>query len=224
MPSPSQSCFMNFQLLRLDSSYHSLMSNEKVVAKQEFLSSLDAEQRRIPIATYALTGLRADCDLLLWRVASSLEQLQDMSSRLQSSGMGKFIVPVYSFLGAVSDASYVRVQAADKSDAPRPQSFGAARYLFVQPLIAAAGASRAEIPKEFSRTAAAHGAVRMHAADCAGFDDPDYLFAFETDDPAAWSRLAIELRGGPIASLTERETPTFAAIARDVRDLVDEIG
>ena len=46
MTSANAPCFMNFQLNRLDGSYHVLLPNEKVVAKQELLTAFDTAKLR----------------------------------------------------------------------------------------------------------------------------------------------------------------------------------
>src|SRR3990167_2752622 len=99
--------YMNFHFMRLEPGYHRLISNEKVVAKQEFLSAFDAMQHRMPIASYALSGLNSDCDLLIWRVSRRLEDLHAMSCRLQYSGLGKYLLTTRTLLGTVSGERYV---------------------------------------------------------------------------------------------------------------------
>jgi len=215
--------FMSFQLLRLDGSYHGLMANEKVVAKQEALAAFDSMQRRMAVAVYSLTGLRPDCDLLLWRATSSLEDIQDSTSRLQISGMGKFLVPAYSFLGLAPDASYGE-SAAAKGEAPKPKAFGAAKHVFLQPAIVRSPADHAAVREAFAQAAAKRPGVRLHAVDSGGMDDHDFVFAFEADEPAAYAALAAELRASKAAGLLTRETPVFPGILKDVRDLVDAAG
>ena len=83
--------FVNFQILRIDPRYHTLLSNEKVVAKQEFLSCYDTFQRQMKLAAYGLTGLSASGDLLIWRVSPDLALFNQMTGRLQGAGLGKYL-------------------------------------------------------------------------------------------------------------------------------------
>ncbi len=94
----SDTRFIHLLFLRLDGAFHNLESNERLVAKQAFLGTWESYQNKMSLLSYSLTGLRADCDILMWRAAESLELLQDMQCRLQSSGLGKFLIPAYSYL------------------------------------------------------------------------------------------------------------------------------
>lgn len=221
MSEPKTAAFLHLQLLRLDGSYHSLMANEKVVAKQEALAAFDTITRLTPLASYALTGLRADCDLLLWRAARSLDDLQEGSARLQSSGMGKFLAPVYSFLGLAPDLSYLETPPGKGAPA---RTFGIAPLLIVQPAIVAQPADRAAVLAAFAEAAKRHPKVRLHAIDSSGMDDHDFVFVFEAPDAAVYAALALELKASKAASLLTRETPVFAGLHKDVRDIVDQIG
>jgi chlorite dismutase len=201
------SLYTNFQFLRLDPSYHTLMVNEKVVAKQDLLSGFDVYQRKMTIATYALTGLRPDCDVLIWRSGQSLEDFQAMSCRLQTSGMGKYLLPAYSFLGTPST----------------PPAGQRARYLFVR-LFAPPADKRAQALDEVLKAAARRPSLKVHAADSAGLDDQDHLLAFETDEPRDYRDLAMELREPKAGTIPLKDAPSFTCILRDIRDVVDSFG
>jgi chlorite dismutase len=201
--------YMNFLFLRLDPAYHQLMMNEKVVAKQEFMACFDSFQSKMPLASYVMTGLRADCDVLLWRVNQSLDELYHMACRLQDSGIGRFLYPVYSFLGTVSGAQYASSpQVYGKPSSPSP--IGNSPYLFVRPLSAKAAARLARTP-------------RLHVADCAGLDDQECVLAFETSDLAEYRTLLSDVEpahGAPEGS----GPPNFACLLREMRDIVDSLG
>ncbi|OGR60160.1 MAG: hypothetical protein A2X36_12300 [Elusimicrobia bacterium GWA2_69_24] len=167
--------FSALQFFRLDPSFHSLMNNEKLVAKQDFLGVFDRFQERNRVAAYTLTGLSADCDILLWSVSPRLEDFIEMSNRLQESGFGKHLVLVRSHLGTLS--------------APGSGS----RMLFVQPF-----------PEEAlaALTAPAPDAGgKLQVLDGRGLGEQPLVALFESDDPLAFRRVLArspETAGAPV--------------------------
>ncbi|MEK7743279.1 MAG: chlorite dismutase family protein, partial [Elusimicrobiota bacterium] len=165
-PSPAAGAaptFVNFQVLRIDPRYHTLLSNEKVVAKQEFLSCFDTFQRQMKLATYGLTGLCASCDLLLWRTSPDLGAFSRMTGRLQGAGLGKYLTPSRSFLGTAAVGEP-----------------GAARFLFLQAALSSSDASGRGLADEVRRQCALIPAVRLQVIACAGLDEWGHVFALET--------------------------------------------
>lgn len=191
--------YMNFRLLRLEGAFHRLLPNEKVVAKQELLSAFDAVERTLSIEAYAVTGL-GDCDLLLWRLSPSLEELHEASCRLHRSGMGKYLAGVRSYLGTVPADRY-------KPLSGKPPVLAQAPYLSLRVLPPSAGPAL--------ETLQGFPAERLHVADLTGFGADGWLAAFEAQDPLEHRRLA---RALPQAS------EAHFALHREVRDLVDNLG
>ncbi|MEK7747370.1 MAG: chlorite dismutase family protein, partial [Elusimicrobiota bacterium] len=170
-PSPAAGAaptFVNFQVLRIDPRYHTLLSNEKVVAKQEFLSCFDTFQRQMKLATYGLTGLSASGDLLLWRASPDLGAFNQMTGRLRGAGLGKYLTPSRSFLGA-ADRGITRGSAAsDALGAAAGGEPGTARFLFLQAAPSSSDASGRGLVDEVRRQCALIPAVRLQVIACAG--------------------------------------------------------
>lgn len=204
--------YMNFAFLRLDPAYHRLMKNEKVVAKQEFLASYDTYQAKIPTAAYALTGVRADCDIMFWRIAPRIDDFNSMSCRLQESGVGKYLTPARSLLGTVAGQDYVPpavLKGSKKGETPK--ILGKSPYLFVRPVI---GGDPGALPRTVGLPTA-----RLHVADCSGLDDHDYILAFETQEPTEYRTFMAKWADAPTA-----QCPTYVCLLREIRDIVDSLG
>lgn len=201
--------YMNLHFLRVAPGFHTLMSNEKVVARQEFLAAFDRFSERLPIATYTLTGLRADCDLLLWRLSPRLEMFAEMTYRLQEAGLGKHLIPVHSFSGTVPGRDYPLPKDPKRAKAEKTQGpLGNARYLFVAPADAEAGESLAAAPASGGK---------LHVMDGRGLDDHAVTAAFETDDPMEFRKLLTGWSGAPSG-------PVFTCIFSELRDIVAYLG
>ena len=208
--------YVQYVFWRLDSVFHNLESNERLVAKQHFLGTWESFQNKALLVSYATTGLRPDCDVLSVRVADSLELLQDITSRLQSSGMGKFMMPTYSFLAHVDPS----VRWVAKANSPGEFSPGQKRYLFFSPW-SSEPESRGKKDAALEKAASVHGVTLRPGL--RGLEEYDDLVAAEIDRPEAYGAFAAELR------LAREEThaavgPTFVAVLKDIRDQADSLG
>lgn len=199
--------YMNFRVLRLDPAYHRLLPNEKVVAKQEFLSAFESAAERMPVAAYAGSGLSAACDVLIWRVSPHLKDLHAMTARLQSAGMGKFLSPARSWLGTVSADRYAWPLRGGRSPGQPP--IGNAPNVVVR---AARRVGSGAWPEE-----ARFAGARVHLADGRGLGDVDWVTAFETADP-------LQHREFAAAAPSCAESETVVGILAPIRDIVDSLG
>ena len=57
-----------------------------------------------------------------------------------------------------------------------------------------------------------------------GLDDQEFVLGFETDSPKDFLELVMELRGSEARPYTERDTPIFTCIARDLTDTLNSLG
>jgi hypothetical protein len=197
---------MDFWFLKLDQRFSTLMTNEKVVARQEFLATLDQFPHRMPVAVYTLDGLSADADILIWRVSPDLEDFHVMSTRLRRSGFGRYLLPARSHTGAVPASEYPFEPRRKGSKEAGP--IGNAPFLLLAPVDAAAAAGL--------REAAKGGEGRLHVLDGRGLDRTPFVAAYETNDPASFARL-LE-RGAPNAS-----APTTVCVRKDAHDLIESV-
>ena len=66
--------------------------------------------------------------------------------------------------------------------------------------------------------------VRIHTAYSFGMDDQEFVVAFDTDKPADFLDLVMELRESAASSFTERDTPVFTCIAMPIGEVLDALG
>ena len=57
-----------------------------------------------------------------------------------------------------------------------------------------------------------------------GLDDQEFVHGFENDSPKDFLELVMELRGSEARPYTERDTPIFTCIARDLTDTLNSLG
>ena len=221
--------FVNFLLLKLNAPYRALQSNEKLVAKQEFLDAFERYSGKTTVLAYSLVGLRADCELLLWRVDPDLSAFQEMSARLLSTGIGKYLSPAYSFLSATARPESQDALPLEPAGAPKPEP-GRKKYLFLHPFVKSRRwyelprAERQKVIEEQIRIRAQHPGVVLHTTYSFGLDEQEYMMAFEADEPGEFMQLAAQLRESGWGAYTLRDTPSFTCAAMDLREILDTLG
>ncbi|MBI4057202.1 MAG: chlorite dismutase family protein [Elusimicrobia bacterium] len=247
---PLKRQFVNFLFLKLDPQFRNLPPNERLVAKQEFLKNVEPFQKRmIPppageamsapsgrsagggmiLLSYSLLGLRADCDLMLWRVSSDLESLQEMSSHMHQAGLGKFLFPAYSYLAMTRRSIYMD-KLNPEHDEDRTRIIpGKYKYLFVYPFVKTRAwyqlpmETRQKMMDEHIRTGSKYPRVKLNTTYSYGLDDQEFVVAFETDFPQDFLDLVMELREAKASEYTLRDTPTFTCINKELPDLVETL-
>jgi chlorite dismutase len=66
--------------------------------------------------------------------------------------------------------------------------------------------------------------VKIHTGYSFGLDDQEFVLAFETDKPADFSELVMELRSSEASRYTALETPLFTCIAMGINEILDLLG
>ena len=115
--------------LGLDAQWRRLPDAQRRSTLADFISSVD-QSREVKTYAYTMVGLQAGLDLLLWRLAPSLEALEESAAAALRCGMGTWMSVKESFLGLIQPSQYV------KKPTPQEQSLFSgerSRYLIVYP-------------------------------------------------------------------------------------------
>jgi chlorite dismutase len=182
------------------------------------------------VLPYTLVGIRADADLMLWRVSTDLDLFQRMTTKLLTTGLGMYLTPAYSYVAMTKRSIYV-----DKLDPDHPADRtrivpGKAKYLFVYPFVKnrdwyrMTHAARQGMMDEHIEVGTKYRSVRLNTTYSFGLDDQEFVVAFETDKPGDFLDLVMELRGTEASRYTLRDTPTFTCLARSLDEALDSLG
>ncbi|MBO0681785.1 MAG: chlorite dismutase family protein [Candidatus Dormibacteraeota bacterium] len=177
--------------------------------------------------TYSCVGLRAGVDLILWRLAGCVEQLEEAAASALGTGLGRWLQVRQSLVGLIQPSPYAR-----RPQPPQPALFGdrRSRYLIVYPFSKSAGwyrlspETRKAAMAEHMRIGHAHGGVRQLLASSFGVDDMDFLVAYGTDDLGDFSELVRELRATEARRWTLRDTPILTAVHRPLPEITRLLG
>ena len=220
--------FVNFSYYKLNPEWHKLSSQDQQTAKQEFLDAYQSYHGKLILLSYAMQGMRADCDLMLWRISSSLEIFNQMSAEMQRTGLGKYLLSSHSFLSMTKRSMYV-----DKIDPHHIESRtvikpGKYKYIFVYPFVKMREwyllslAERQVMMDEHIRIGNKYPSVKLNTTYSFGLDDQDFVVAFESDYPADFLDLVMELRESQGSKYTVRDTPIFTCIAKSIQEIVKD--
>ncbi|MBO0703016.1 MAG: chlorite dismutase family protein [Candidatus Dormibacteraeota bacterium] len=212
--------------LKLDPAWRRRTDAERRADWEAFSSTLAADESLVTY-TYSTVGLRAGVDLLLWRLAPTLEVLERSAAALLRSGTGRWLTVSQSFLGLIVPSQYVKrptVQEQSMFSGER------SRYLIVYPFTKDTSwyllgtEARQGVMNEHMRIGHKYPQVRQLLANSFGLDDMDFLVAYETDDLPAFSQLVRDLRGTDSRRSTVRDTPILTAVHHTPGEIGELLG
>lgn len=181
--------------------------------------------------SYSMIGIRGDAEFMLWRISERLEDFQDMSAAFLKTGLGQYILIPYSYLAMTKRSMYVDKHQHTGSESSRARIVpGEAKYLFVYPFIK--NRDWYTLPKEERQKmmdvhiAMGHKypSVKINTTYSFGLDDHEFVVAFESDSPADFLDLVMELRETQASRFTVRDTPAFTCIRQDLSEILEALG
>jgi chlorite dismutase len=214
--------------LGLDPAWRRRSDDER---RQDAEAACDAEETSagagLRTLTYSSVGLEAGVDLVLLRIAASLDDLEAADARLLAAGMGRWMTVRHSLLGRMVPSQYV----AKPTDQERSVLDGEPRrYLAVYPFTKSADwyllsrEARQGIMNEHMRVGRGFPTVRQLLAYSFGLDDADFLVAYDTDDMAAFGDLVRELRATESRRSTVNDRPILIGVRRTFPEFARLVG
>jgi len=191
------------------------------------LAEEDAERLGVRSTLYSMVGLQPGTDLLLWRMAGSIDALEDAASAVLNSGVGRWMTVRESFLGRTGASQYVRRPTSQEQSLFEGER---SRYLVVYPFTKTTEwyllgkEARQGIMNEHMRVGHDYPGVRQLLAYSFGLDDQDFVVAYETDDLVEFGDLVRTLRATESRRSTVNDTPILAGIHRPIQEALVRLG
>ena len=223
--------YVNFRFFRIDPAWRRLSEGEKEKGRKEFLEAAESFRGKgMLLHAYCLVGIRAEADFLLWRITERLEDIQEMSLALLRTGLGKYITIPHSFIAMTKRSIYVDKHVHEGQEARRGRVVpGESQYLFIYPFVKTRDwyrlpkEKRQELMDEHIRIGHKYPSVRLNTTYSFGLDDQEFVVAFETDKPADFLDLVMELRETESSRYTLRDTPTFTCIKKPLKAMLEQL-
>jgi chlorite dismutase len=213
-------------LLRLDPAWRRRSAGERRAELDAFCAAAERTDRRLTQHAYSTIGLRAEGDLLLWRMADDLEAVEETAADLLSAGIGRWMMPAISMIGLTRPSQYVKRPTTQEQSLFTGER---SRYLVVYPFVKSTewylmpADERHEVMKGHMRVGHRYPQVRQLLAYSFGLDDQEFIVAYETDDLIAFQDLVRELRETESRRSTIRDTPIITGIHRPLGGILELI-
>jgi chlorite dismutase len=210
-------------LLKLDPAWRRLSAGERGDDVAAFCLAVERAERKLTQHAYSTIGLRADGDVLLWRIAERLEDMEHTAADLLTAGIGRWLTIQVSMIGLTRPSQYVKRPTTQEQTL-----FSGERstYLIVYPFTKSTewyltlAEERQRIMGGHMKVGRRYPQVRQLLAYSFGLDDQEFIVAYETDDLIAFQDLVRELRETESRRATVRDTPIITAIHRPIGEVL----
>ncbi len=224
---PGRRQIVKFSFYRIDPAWRSLPSDKRDRGKSEFCRAVDAFAGRLQVHSYSVVGMRGDADFLLWQIGDRLEDIQELATAINSTALGPYLTMPHSFLAMTRRSVYVSAEEARDRLHLRPAD---SKYFFVYPFVKTR--EWYQLPQEERQAmmdqhiaiGRRYPSVKLNTTYSFGLDDQEFVVSFETDEPADFLDLVMELREAKTSMYTLRDTPIFSCIAMSLREALDALG
>ncbi len=186
-----------------------------------------SEMEGVRSLSYSSIGLEPRVDILLWRMAPSVEALEASAAGILRAGLGRWLTVSQSFLGRIGPSQYVR----KPTDQEQSLFIGErSRYLVVYPFTKSTDwyllskEARQGVMNEHMRVGHDYPTIRQALAYSFGLDSQDFVVAYETDDLVAFGDLVRALRSTESRRSTVDDRPILLGVHRPIDEILTMLG
>jgi chlorite dismutase len=228
-PAPAQRReYVRFAFYKLSPSWRRLAAEERAAAAGEVLNLIARYAEGMMVRTYSTVGTRADSDLLVWTASHELAGIQDLARDFGRTALGAHAENTHSFLAMTKRSIYLdnHLHPGQERLHLKPSR---ARYLFVYPFVKTRQwyllpkAERQRIMDEHIAMGHRYPSVKINTTYSFGLDDQDFVVAFETNEPADFLDLVMELRETESSLFTVRDTPIFSCVSKAPEEVLADL-
>lgn len=177
--------------------------------------------------SYSSIGLEPGVDVLLWRMAPSVEALEESGAALLRAGLGRWLGVTHSLIGRIGPSQYVRKPTEQEQSLFTGER---SKYLIVYPFTKStdwyllAKEARQGVMNEHIRVGHDYPTIRQALAYSFGLDSQEFVVAYETDDLVAFGDLVRALRSTESRRSTVSDTPILLGIHRPMDEILGLLG
>ena len=210
-----------FSFVKLSTSFNHLEMNEKTILKQEFEDSIAHCQEKIFLRTYFVSGLKEDCDIMMWRIHNSLDYLQKIFALNMRTGIGKYMEIRYSFIGMKN----FKTENLDDLN----KRAGIYPYLLLHPLNKSKEwydldeSEREKLILEREKVLSKYNNIIENFFISFGIDDQDMIVVREALKIEDLIDATAKLKTMKTKSYTISDKPVFLCIGKDLREILDNL-
>ena len=223
--------FVKYSFYQVESPWRRLPDAERQEGKEQILAVLDEFSTRMMIRSYSLAGTRGDTDFFLWMASERLEDIQEMTTQVWRTGLGKYLRQPHSYLAMTHRSQYLKGHRhAGQEGARLKVRPGNGKYFIVYPFVKTR--QWYLLPKEERQKMMnthfvighKYPSVKINTTYSFGIDDQEFVVGFETDSLSDFVDLVMDLRESEASSYTLRDTPIFTGVLGSFRETLDSLG
>ena len=216
--------FFNFSFFKIDPKWRWMADLAKAESAKEVENVIS--NSGIRFRSYSTLGLRDDAEFLFWFCSESIEEIQDVISKLYLTVFGKYIIPSQVYLSCTRPSMYAkspRVTSFVAGDEPR-------KYVIVYPFTKTREwyllppQQRQQLMDQHIEIGKKYPQVVLNTTYSFGIDDQDFMLAFETDDLSAFQNLIMDLRETKVSAYVKVDTPMIVCVKKDIIPLITSLG
>lgn len=219
--------FVNYLFFKVDPAWRRLPATERARGRAEFATAVNEWKQKCLIIPFTTMGTRGDTDFFLWRISEKLEDFTGLSSAVMNTGLGQWCTTPHSFLGMTKRSMYVDKHEHAGSEGRRGFVVpGQTKYIFVYPFWKTT--EWYQLPKEDRQrmmnvhieTGHRYPGIKINTTYSFGLDDPEFVVAFEGDNPNEFLDLVMEMREHEVRTYTLRDTPILTGIRGSIEEVL----
>ena len=216
--------FFNFSFFKVDPKWRWMAD----LAKEESAKELEniIKNSKIKFRSYSTLGLRDDAEFLFWFAADTVEQIQEVISKIYLTVIGKYIIPTHVYLSSTRPSIYTQSSAGSaflSGKEPKKYAivypFTKTREWYLLPL-----EKRKELMAEHIEVGKKYPGVSLNTSYSFGIHDEDFMLAFETESLHAFQDLIMDLRETKVSAYIKVDTPMIVCVKTDLLPLVRSLG
>ena len=203
---------------------HSWAQPAEDLQLQEYEQILKDFSDRVTVrGIYDCRGFRPAADLMMWWVARSADDIQELAVRLRATALGQNMIHVESFLGVHRPPEFnpQHVPAFMRGEDPR-------RYICVYPFVRTAewyllpAEERGRLLKEHGEMGREFPDVLPNTTSAFGLGNYEWILAFEADELHRIVDCIRRLRDSESRNYVKHETPFYLGIRKSLREAIQD--
>lgn len=219
-----QKYFFVFSFFKVDSKWRWMAD----LAKEESAKEVEnvIKNSGIKFRSYSTLGLRADADFLFWFAAKTVDEIQQVVSKIYLTVFGKYISPSLTYLSCTRPSIYAKkgkVISFVADNEPKKYTvvypFTKTREWYLLPR-----ETRQKMMDEHIKVGQKYPQIILNTTYSFGIDDEDFMLAFETDDLRDFQDLIMDLRETQVSRYVKVDTPMITCIKKDIIPLISSLG
>jgi len=180
----------------------------------------------IRFRSYSTLGLRDDAEFLFWFAAETVEEIQNVISKLYLTVFGKYIIPSRVYLSCTRPSVYARkgrTLSFVAGEEPRKfvivYPFTKTREWYLLPK-----EQRQKMMDQHIDVSEKYPQVILNTTYSFGISDQDFMLAFECDNLRDFQNLIMDLRQTQVSAYVAVDTPMITCVKKDIVPIITSLG